>query len=74
MSFTIEEASLAGLVKKDNWRKYTKAMLRARAISALCRVAFADVLAGLRSFSPGCQQGYIFSSAVKSMGRAEESS
>lgn len=46
MTFTIEEAKGAGLAGKDNWKKYPKAMLRARAISALCRIAFADVLAG----------------------------
>jgi hypothetical protein len=46
MTFTIEEAKAAGLLGKDNWKKYPKSMLRARALSALCRTTFADVLAG----------------------------
>lgn len=46
MTFTIEEAKAASLLGKDNWKKYPKSMLRARALSALCRTTFADVLAG----------------------------
>lgn len=49
--FTIEEAQQAGVAGKQNWRKYPAAMLRARAISALCRFAFADVLMGA-SYTP----------------------
>lgn len=38
----------AGEIKqKDNWVKYPADMLRARAASALCRMAFSDVLTGL---------------------------
>lgn len=38
----------AGEIKqKDNWVKYPADMLRARAASTLCRMAFSDVLAGL---------------------------
>lgn len=33
-TFTIADAQKAGLVGKDNWKKYTKAMLRARCASA----------------------------------------
>ena len=33
--------------QKDNWVKYPADMLRARAASTLCRMAFSDVLAGL---------------------------
>jgi hypothetical protein len=47
MSFTIEEANLAGLTGKDTWKKYPKAMLRARAIAALARAVYPDVLGGL---------------------------
>src|SRR5690606_20465490 len=42
MSFTIEEAKLAGLLSKDNWKKYPAAMLRARAQAALCRLVYQD--------------------------------
>jgi hypothetical protein len=46
-SFTIEDAGCAGLLGKDNWRKYPSAMLRARCISAVARFAFPDTIAGL---------------------------
>lgn len=47
MSFTIEDAKLAGLAGKDNFRKYPAAMLRARCIAALARVVYPDVLVGI---------------------------
>lgn len=46
LTFTMEEAKRAGVADKGVWRQYPAAMLRARAISALCRFCFADVLAG----------------------------
>lgn len=46
-SFTIDDASCAGLLGKDNWRHYPAAMLRARCISAVARFAFPDTIAGL---------------------------
>lgn len=49
LSFTIEEAKLAKLTDKDNWKKYPAAMLRARAQAALCRLVYQDVLAGVYS-------------------------
>jgi hypothetical protein len=47
LSFTIEEAKLAGLTSNDNWKRYTAAMLRARAKAALCRDVYPDALAGV---------------------------
>lgn len=50
LSFTIEEARLAGLGGDnggDNWKKYPAAMLRARAKAALCRDVYPDALAGV---------------------------
>ena len=44
--WTLEMAQRAGLVNKDNWKKYPEAMLWARAVSQLCRMLFADVFAG----------------------------
>lgn len=41
--FTIEEAKTAGVASKDNWRKYPKAMLYARCISAGVRAHCPDV-------------------------------
>lgn len=47
LSFTFEEAKAAGLTGKDNWRKYTAAMLRARASAALCRAVYPDAMMGI---------------------------
>lgn len=44
VSYGIEEAALAGLTGKDNWKKHAKEMLFARCISLLQRVHFPDVL------------------------------
>lgn len=44
--FTIEDAQRAGVVGKDNWRKYPRAMLRARCISEMARATFPDALMG----------------------------
>jgi hypothetical protein len=46
-SFDIEDAQCAGLLSKDNWRHYPAAMLRARCISAVARMAFPDTIGGL---------------------------
>ena len=46
VEWTIEDAQRAGVSNKGPWKSYPAAMLRARAISALCRFAFADVLMG----------------------------
>lgn len=44
MSWTIDEARSAGLVGKDNWKKYPKAMLRARCIAELSRAVYPDAV------------------------------
>ena len=46
VEWTMEDAQRAGVANKGPWKSYPAAMLRARAISALCRFAFADVLMG----------------------------
>lgn len=46
-SFTIDQAKAAGLTAGDNYRKYPAAMLRARCISAVCRMFAPDSIAGL---------------------------
>ena len=43
-AWSMEDANQAGLSAKSNWKKYPRAMLRARATSELCRAIFPDVV------------------------------
>ena len=45
-SFTMQDAEVAGLANKKNWKQYQDAMLTWRAVSKLCRVLFPDVVLG----------------------------
>ena len=47
ITFTMGEASKAGLLSNATWAKYPAAMLRARAASALARAVYPDLLAGV---------------------------
>lgn len=47
--YTIEDAEKAGLLNKDNWKKYPERMLMHRALSFALRDAFPDVLSGVYS-------------------------
>ena len=49
--FSTEDAKQAGLLGKKNWSQYLDSMLTWRAISALCRVLFPDVVLGA-GYSP----------------------
>lgn len=49
--FTIEDARRAGLAEKQNWKKYTAAMLRHRCVSEAKRAFCPDVMAGV--YAPG---------------------
>lgn len=46
-SFTIEEARTALLANGENWKKFPGAMLRARCLSAVARMAFPDSIGGM---------------------------
>lgn len=46
-TWTIEQARNAGLAGGDNWRHYPAAMLRARTISQVARMAFPECIAGM---------------------------
>lgn len=46
-AFTIEDAQRAGLTGKDNWKKYPRAMLRARCLAEAVRATFPDCLMGV---------------------------
>lgn len=47
VSWTTEDTKRAGLNTKDNWRLFTRSMMKARAKAILARDAFPDVLAGV---------------------------
>lgn len=47
VTWTIEDAKRAELTGKDNWRKYPRSMLRARAISECAREACPEALYGV---------------------------
>lgn len=46
-AFTIQDATKAGLMQGATWQHYPAAMLRARCISAVARMAFPDSIAGM---------------------------
>lgn len=46
-TFTIQDAKKAGLLDKDNWKKFPRAMIRNRCISETCRAVFPDAIQGL---------------------------
>lgn len=50
-TFTIAQAKTAGLMKNPTWSSYPAAMLRARCISAVARMAFPESIAGM--YVPG---------------------
>lgn len=47
VTWTLDDAKRGGLDQKQNWRKWPRAMLLARATAELCRLKFPDVLAGI---------------------------
>lgn len=48
-TWTIKDAEIAGLLRKDNWIHNPAAMLSARCSSALCRMTYPDIFLGVYS-------------------------
>lgn len=48
-AFSLEDAKRAELLTNATWKKYPAAMLRARCISAVARMAFADSIGGMHT-------------------------
>lgn len=53
MQWTIEQASTAGLMGNDNWKRHPDAMLRARCSSALARAVYPDLVGGMYETGEG---------------------
>lgn len=49
--FSMADAKQAGLASKDNWKNYTRAMLRSRCIGEMARALFPDAISG-SSYTP----------------------
>lgn len=59
VSWTLDDAKKAGLEGRQNWRKYPRAMLLARATAELCRAVFPDLLAGISYTSEELTDGDV---------------
>jgi hypothetical protein len=51
VTWTMDDARKADLTGKDNWKKFSRAMLRSRCISEMARALFPDALQGV-SYTP----------------------
>lgn len=60
ITWTMDDAKRANLSGKDNWRRYPRAMLLARATAELCRMVFPDVLGGLSYAVEEVQDGFVW--------------
>lgn len=73
MVWTFEQAKKAGLVGKDNWKNYPRAMLRARCIAEGVRAVYPAAIGGMM-VAEEAMDGPVASQppTVRNMGTAEE--
>lgn len=65
VTWTMDDAKAAGLAGKQNWRKYQRQMLTARARAEMCRLLAPDVLAGIAYSREEVEDGFIFDEPVE---------
>ena len=71
VTWTLDDAKTAGIAGKQNWRKYPRAMLLARATGELCRLIFPDVLAGISYTSEELTDGDVLDAEDQTAGEIE---
>lgn len=64
VTWTMDDAQRAGLAGKQNWRKYPRQMLSARARAEMCRLLAPDVLAGIAYSKEEVEDGFVFDEPV----------
>jgi hypothetical protein len=62
VTWSMDDAKRAGLDGRQNWRKYPRAMLLARATAEICRAVFPDLLAGISYTSEELTDGDVIDS------------
>lgn len=55
MTYTLDDATKAGLLRNQTWKSHPAAMLRARCSAALSRAVYPDVAQGLYEFGEGAE-------------------
>jgi hypothetical protein len=62
--FSMADAKKAGLMAKDNWQKYPRDMLKARAMSRALGMGFADAFGGMGTVQPDDEEA-VFNAGTR---------
>jgi len=71
VEWTMDDAKRGGLDGKQNWRRWPRAMLTARATAELCRMLFPDVLAGISYTIEELTDGDVLEDGILNLGPPE---